>query len=173
MTSFICRIIYASCVGTILVALVLAASMLVSSNAESAEPPRTYLTTSPAFDSAGKAAIAALVLVADQRVKIERGGAILETFGRFYYTDAVTGTNDSLEMAIMKPLGYSVVATYHTHPPAEDQEISAQDKRLANGFHLLCFVLMERTGTVMFYDPGDAKAWGPKQIYIVHHSLGE
>lgn len=123
--------------------------------------PATSLTDSPAFSSPTEAALAALRLVSSPCGKVERGGVILRRGDSFYYTDPVPGDEDKIDFRLMKPVGYSVAGTYHTHPvwglPRDGywqaEAFSGGDMDVANKLRALSFVFIESTRQVLAYDP--------------------
>lgn len=120
-------------------------------------PKAALLPDAAAYAYADDAATAALRKAMPLSGTLEYGGAILESKGRFYFTEPVTsGRTGEISFSVLVPSTHRIAGIYHTHPDESEDTLLFSDNDVAQakslGARSCIGVLRDRS--IRVYDPG-------------------
>lgn len=125
-------------------------------------PEAVLAPDAPAYASVDDAARAALLKAMPLSRSHEHGGVILESEGRYYFTEPVTnGRTGEIRFAAMVPSTHRIAAVYHTHPDEGEDTLkfSANDVAQARSLGARSYIGVLRDRSIRVFDPGTMRAY--------------
>lgn len=143
--------------------LLTAFALAVSLTAAAKDLPQAVLASdAPGYASVDDAARASLRLAMSLSRIHEYGGVILESEGRYYFTEPVTnGRTGKIRFTAMVPSTHRIAAVYHTHPDEGEDTLkfSSDDVAQARSLGLRSYIGALRDGSIRVFDPATMRVY--------------
>lgn len=94
--------------------------------------------------------------------RYEYGGAVLSFEGKYCYTEPVSENDpENVSFSLNVPAGYKLVALYHTHPFAPDENaacegFSAADLEVSKALKTRSYIGFVGSKAIRYYDPNES-----------------